>query len=250
MRDTANLIEIFSSIQGEGLYIGKRQLFIRFASCNLDCGYCDTPVEESHAKTCLVEWISGSGDFEEIVNPVTESVLLGIAEKFLGEKFFHHSLSLTGGEPLLYTPFLNNFLSHLKERIPVYLETNGTLYDELESIINYIDIVAMDIKLPETSGIAPQWENHSRFLEIANEKETFVKVVVSDCTMDDEFARAVELVANMNDNIPFVIQPMTNDSMEEKEKSSMHLFGYYEFASSCLKDVRIIPQSHKMMGIL
>jgi len=38
----ANLSEIFSSIQGEGPYIGCKQIFIRFSDCNLDCDYCDT----------------------------------------------------------------------------------------------------------------------------------------------------------------------------------------------------------------
>ena len=37
----ANIVEIFSSIQGEGLYIGERHLFIRFKDCNLNCTYCD-----------------------------------------------------------------------------------------------------------------------------------------------------------------------------------------------------------------
>ncbi|MCL5059022.1 MAG: 7-carboxy-7-deazaguanine synthase QueE, partial [Actinobacteria bacterium] len=34
--------EIFSSVQGEGPYVGTRQIFIRFDGCNLSCRYCDT----------------------------------------------------------------------------------------------------------------------------------------------------------------------------------------------------------------
>jgi len=250
LKDTASLVEIFSSIQGEGIYIGKRQLFIRFASCNLKCGYCDTPVEDSSVKKCLVEWDSGSGEFDEIDNPLSAEKLVAIAEKFLLKKQFHHSMSLTGGEPLIYAPFIKKFLKLLKGAVPVYLETNGTLCDELASIIKYADIISMDIKLPETAGIAPQWNNHKKFLEIASEKEVFVKTVMKDCTNIDELVRAAKLVSEVDENIPFVIQPLTVEGGLEKGAEPSCLFSFYDYASSYLKDVRIIPQAHKMMGIL
>ena len=42
MTDKVKIKEIFTSIQGEGLFIGYKQLFIRFCGCNLSCNYCDT----------------------------------------------------------------------------------------------------------------------------------------------------------------------------------------------------------------
>ena len=39
----AQLNELFNSFQGEGLYVGQRQTFVRFAGCNLACQYCDSP---------------------------------------------------------------------------------------------------------------------------------------------------------------------------------------------------------------
>ena len=39
---TVNIKEIFSSIQGEGPYVGEKHVFVRFCKCNLACKYCDT----------------------------------------------------------------------------------------------------------------------------------------------------------------------------------------------------------------
>ena len=83
MTDKAQIKEIFVSIQGEGPYIGYKQLFIRFCGCNLSCNYCDT--DTSNGVTYTIEEIM------EIINNHQEC----------------HSISLTGGEPLLHTGFLN-----------------------------------------------------------------------------------------------------------------------------------------------
>ena len=37
------LSEIFYSIQGEGVSIGRPSVFLRTALCNLKCKWCDTP---------------------------------------------------------------------------------------------------------------------------------------------------------------------------------------------------------------
>ena len=63
--------EMFVSVQGEGPYVGYRQLFVRFPKCNLNCIYCDTPKEWENDKKCHVEKAPGSGEFEEIDNPLS-----------------------------------------------------------------------------------------------------------------------------------------------------------------------------------
>jgi len=37
----AQITEIFSSIQGEGIFLGAKQIFVRFKKCNMDCVFCD-----------------------------------------------------------------------------------------------------------------------------------------------------------------------------------------------------------------
>jgi len=60
----------------------------------------------------------------------------------------HHSVSVTGGEPLLQARRLAALLPLLAQRHqPIYLETNGTLPGGLASVLEWVDHIGMDIKL-------------------------------------------------------------------------------------------------------
>ena len=100
----ANLIEIFSSIQGEGKYIGCRQIFIRMADCNLNCAYCDTNFKRGDF--CNVETSAGSMTFEQIKNPLDAAQVAEIIRRF-NSQVPTHSVSFTGGEPLLNWKFIS-----------------------------------------------------------------------------------------------------------------------------------------------
>ena len=96
--------EFFVSIQGEGPYVGYKQLFIRFCRCNLNCKYCDT---EFLAATGAKEYCA-----QELFDAISKLDLAGV-----------HSISLTGGEPLLETEFLKEFLPLVRPIAKIYLET-------------------------------------------------------------------------------------------------------------------------------
>ena len=66
-----NIIEIFSSIQGEGKYVGCRQVFVRLEGCNLDCTYCDTENEVGRHPHCMVEERVGSHELVPYENPLS-----------------------------------------------------------------------------------------------------------------------------------------------------------------------------------
>ena len=109
--------EIFQSIQGEALYIGEKQIFIRFCGCNLSCKYCDTDFKKD-------EEVKIFGLDKQLSNPVSAEKLLEIIKNYDAK-----TISLTGGEPLLQTDFLREFLPLTNKKI--YLETNGTLPEKL-----------------------------------------------------------------------------------------------------------------------
>src|SRR3990167_10994476 len=101
----ASISEIFSSLQGEGIHLGERHLFVRFETCNIHCEYCDE---------------LGKPGFGFDMKSVIESL-----RKLEQEKGPHSFVSFTGGEPLVYSSFLKFLLPRLKEeKFNVYLETN------------------------------------------------------------------------------------------------------------------------------
>ena len=235
--------EIFASIQGEGIFCGQRQTFIRLAGCNLACDYCDTALSRnSRPQVCKVQVKPSDTKFRDIQNPVNSDTLCKIC-KNLGSKV----ISLTGGEPLVQSAFLEELMHDLKENgFITYLETNGTLYEELSRTIKHTDVVAMDIKLPSTAGGFGCWEMHRKFLETAAKSQVFVKLVVSDDTPACEIERSAGLVAQIDSKIPMIIQPVTG----KKNVSGTALMKFQEIASEKLDDVRVIPQCHKMLGMI
>jgi 7-carboxy-7-deazaguanine synthase len=243
---TTPLLEIFSSVQGEGLYVGCRQIFLRFAGCNLKCAYCDTAFEPS--PVCRCERNPGRRDFINLPNPLTA---FQVAAAFAGlNPQIHHSVSLTGGEPLLHNEFLRALIPLLpKLRSGVYLETNGSLPRELSSLIHLVDIIAMDIKLPGVAGLSsPLWETHKEFLAVASRKKVFIKVVVDENTRMEELEKAFDVIKEVGD-FPLVIQPLTRDDGCPGIEPEQLIF-FQESALRQLNDVRVIPQAHKMLKCL
>jgi len=242
-----DLIEIFSSIQGEGLLVGCRQVFIRLPGCNLDCHYCDTDFSET--AVCRVEEQPGSGKIIEWKNPVAIQQIIDLVRHWKAAlPAAHHSISLTGGEPLLHAETLAQWLPQLSAELPVYLETNGTLPDQLETVIQYLDWVSMDVKLHSLSGERTDWDSHRRFLEIADRVQTYVKVVVGEQTPDLELQLAGDLVSGIAKHIPLVIQPVTiNNRVAVSTERLLHM---QAVVADCHRNVRVIPQTHEFLGLL
>lgn len=221
---TGKISEVFCSIQGEGLYTGARQLFVRFYGCNLDCIFCDTKIPTYEKYT--------SGELYDVISRFDRT---------------YHSISFTGGEPLMQKDFLKDVLKLIKKQgIKTYLETNGILYEELSDVIDYIDIIAMDFKLPSSGKHGKYWEEHKKFLKIAIRKEVFIKCIVCLSTHNEDIQEVIALIKDSPKDIPLIIQPNTFElSRRLIDKAKACQDSLFDVSS----DVRIIPQVHKYLAV-
>ena len=238
-----NLIEIFSSIQGEGKYVGCRQVFVRLTGCNLRCTYCDTNFRKQ--EFCNIETSAGSMKFYKVNNPMTIDKVVDVIQTMIIE-VPTHSISFTGGEPMLNGDFIKAIAKRIDMKI--FLETNGTLFNELSSIIDDVDIISMDIKLPSVVG-TDLFEHHRRFMEIAKAKDLYTKIVIANETSQEEFMMAVKTISSVSSDIMLILQPVTPVNEVEAAPADK-LLSFQALALKYLNDVRVVPQTHKIINVL
>lgn len=219
----AKINEIFSSIQGEGPVVGYKQLFIRFCGCNLKCNYCDTEFQTG------TEY-SPQELFEKIENEYDLKTF--------------HSISLTGGEPLLSKEFLNEFLPLVKDKTKIYLETNATLAKNLQDVKNNIDIIAADIKLQSATGLCSLSQHEDFFTHCVN-VETFAKIVFDKNITEEEIQQCCDL--GKKHNIELVLQPMMIGN--KMSVSSEFCNDILDRFTNLYPKVRLIPQVHKFIDV-
>lgn len=117
----APVLEAFASIQGEGRYVGQPQVFLRLRGCPLRCAWCDTPASWTWRgdETARVAAPSGTRREPALVDVATAAAWIDELDPSRTRP-----LSLTGGEPLLWTDFLLALKPLLGER-RLHLESAG-----------------------------------------------------------------------------------------------------------------------------
>jgi 7-carboxy-7-deazaguanine synthase len=240
-------IELFSSLQGEGVWIGARQIFFRLAYCNLDCAYCDT--DFAAPPQCRLEQSAGAGDFIHEDNPLAIATVLEVIDRWrLSSPQLHQALNLTGGEPLCQTAALINWLPELGKRLPLHLETNGTRPADLDSLLPWLDFISMDIKLASVTRQATPWAEHRACLELSSHIASQVKCVVGLETPLSEIEQASNLLAEVAPDTPLILQPVTMSG--RPTVSGRLLLDFQQTASRIHPHIRIIPQVHPLLEVL
>jgi 7-carboxy-7-deazaguanine synthase len=108
--------EVFPTVQGEGIFAGYASVFIRLGGCNLACTFCDTEFES-------FQYVA----LEELMQQIRAAVTTPTPPLAV----------ITGGEPLRQ-PLRPLTDALLAEGFTVQIETNGTLFQELDTRVQWV----------------------------------------------------------------------------------------------------------------
>jgi organic radical activating enzyme len=240
--------------------VGASTLFVRLGGCDLRCRWCDSPHTWRPTDTCRLETAPGAGTFRVVPNPVAVDEVVAAADA-LGAGA-HRFVALTGGEPLLQPDVVRALARALRPRGPrILLETGGHHPDALAAVVDAIDVVSMDWKL--ASDVRREGEPtavlerpgrdfhalHARFLAVARRApESYVKIVITGASRDDEVRAALEHVAAVDPATTVVLQPVTPRGPGQERPDAPRLLALQREAQRRLADVRVIPQTHPIYG--
>ena len=216
------IVEIFDSIDGEGLRTGQTAAFIRLAGCNLRCTYCDTLYALfDEDEPC--EYTEMSVD--EVFDTVNKSF---------------KRITLTGGEPLLHTEAAELCNRLADAGCEVNIETNGAV--DIESFLDKISskdkiFFTIDYKLP-SSGMTDKmlWHN----FEVLRPCDV-VKFVVGSDEDAELMVKITEMLNNMYKEKPHIYAGAVFGSFEPSKLVDLIV------KEPILKDVTFQLQVHKFV---
>ena len=227
-----HLLEVFSSYQGEGPYAGLKQVFVRLSGCHLRCVYCDTPDSWERAGSWTIRG-------QTRPNPASVEETLEAIRSF-GP---HPSVSITGGEPVLQAEFVRDLALGIRSMgMSTYLDTSGTLADQLAVCAGAIDVFAFDVKLPSCPGVRADADDVRRCLSLAEGRDAFVKIVVMQETTPEDLEGAARLVPA---GMPLILQLATPVNARTAPPDGQTLA---RLRRACGREVTVMPQLHVLAG--
>jgi len=267
-RTLAPVMEVFASIQGEGAFVGEPQVFLRLRGCPIRCRWCDTPgswriAASDRARITVPEESVGTRREPPWATPFQAACWIAEAEPGTPR-----TVSVTGGEPLVWPDFLLGLRSMLSPR-RLHLETAGAHPRSLARVIDAFDHVSLDLKperdldppeevadsLDRSAGgeraprTGAEWRvAREACLALVSGRDACAKIVVSGERSPDDFTPLFEEVEAHAPEIPVYLQPATPIG-RSSAPSARTLEQLVEMARDRDLFVRVVPQVHRALGL-
>lgn len=198
--DVLRLSEVFDSLQGEGVSMGKPCRFVRLALCNLHCHYCDTKYT----------WDFKQFDYDA---EVSEASVEAIAQQFREAPSQH--VVITGGEPLLQQRALAKVFDRVPAELYLEIETNGTRVP-LPALLARVNHWNVSPKLstagdPESLRIKPE-----ALVALRDTGRAYLKIVVSTEAERDEAEQLRERFGFARERTLFMPEATTPEQLEAR----------------------------------
>lgn len=229
------VMEIFGpTIQGEGMVIGKKTMFLRTGGCDYRCAWCDSAFTWNGEEKSIP--YSATEVFNELMQKGSRN----------GKRNFNH-VTISGGNPALVKHAIGELIELLHdEGVEVGLETQGSVH---RSWFKHIDQLTISPK-PPSSLMKTNWY---RLDEIINELEQFsvnysLKVVIFD-DVDIAYAKKVH---NRYPSAPFYLSVGNEDSEEGGDISNRLLKQLSWLWDKVIEDPELndampLPQLHTLI---
>jgi 7-carboxy-7-deazaguanine synthase len=230
------ILEIFGpTIQGEGMVIGQKTMFVRTAGCDYSCSWCDS----------AFTW---DGSAKEDIKMMTAEEIWAELKALGGDKFSF--VTISGGNPALLKN-LDSLIDILKEKqISIGIETQGSRWQDWFLKIDELTISPK----PPSSKMETNFDVlDSIFINLDEnqfENNVSLKVVIFD-EADLDYAR---LVHKRYAGIPFYLQAGNDDITNfNNQELIQKLLNKYEWLvsqiveDSQLNNVKVLPQLHALL---
>lgn len=224
------VMEVFGpTIQGEGMVIGQKTMFVRTAGCDYSCSWCDSSFTWDGTGT------SFSRQPEEIIEEL----------KRIGGGNFSH-VTVSGGNPLLHKGIGELIRLCHEEGWKVAVETQATFWQDW---LLKVDDVTLSPK-PPSSGMVTDFDKLDAYMKKLANSNASLKIVIFD-ELDFRFAEELHL---RYPAVPFFLQ-VGNDDITSTDDARLvaALLERYEWLidlsthSSIMNDVKVLPQLHALV---
>lgn len=236
MANTIPVLEIFGpTIQGEGMVVGRKTMFVRTAGCDYSCSWCDS----------AFTW---DGSAKNDIRQLTAEQIWTELKEIGGDCFDH--VTISGGNPALIKAIGSLVELLHSQGVKAALETQGSRYQDW---FLKIDDLTISPK-PPSSLMKTNFSVLDHIIETLLKEKRMAHISIKVVVFNDEDFEYAASVHERYPEVPFFVQ-VGNEDLTTIDNASLtqELLKKYEWlidkavAAKNMNDVRVLPQVHALV---